>query len=190
MTKIDLTINTESQETIYKSFEKIAENMLNNFIIEISNIRYRILNIEFYYYNFEKHPDCNVHQSERQLKSHQWYLHKNSINPNYHRKGIDYTFGHNNNYGGILIKSAIELNTNKKPLSQSFFVNDLVEKLNCKHPLDKDKFKKIIEQNNDLKLIQINQKKYTVKTKERINLARPSYRDNKYQYAFYINLDI
>ena len=188
MDKIDLTINTKSQETIYQSFERIAEDILNNFIIQIKNIQYRILNVEFYYYNFDKHPDCNVHQNKRQLNSHQWYLHKNSINPNYHRKGIDYTFGNNGNYGGILIKTVKNLTTDSEPLSQSNFIKNLVENLNLKHPDDTKEFKQIIEENDMLQLIKSNLNKYTVEAKERINLAKPSYNGKK--YAFSINLNI
>ncbi|MGB6327984.1 MAG: hypothetical protein WBF48_03600 [Halarcobacter sp.] len=189
MNKIDLTIKTISQETIYQSFKKIAEDMLNNFIIEINGVQYRILNIEFYYYNFVKHSDCNVHQHERQLKSHQWYLHKNSINPAYHRKGIDYTFGDGKNYGGILIKTVKNLTTNSEPLSQSNFIKDLVESLKFKHPNDTKKFKQIIEETDNLKLKPYKLDKHSIISKERVNLARPSYRDEKYEYAFYINLN-
>lgn len=184
MSKPDLTIHTESEDEIYKSFERIANDMLNNFIIKIENSEYRIISIEFYYYNQKKHPDCNAHQNKRQLLQHQWYLHKNSINPNYNRKGIDYTFGHDNNFGGILIKKVQKISGGNIILSQSKFIDDLVQILKLEHPHGSSVFKKNIEDDNKLLLQHNNnlEKREVLKNK-RVNLAKPAYCDHYYAFS-------
>lgn len=55
MKKIDLAIDTSSDEAIHESFKRIANELLNKYLLELKHynttIQYRITNIEFYYYH-------------------------------------------------------------------------------------------------------------------------------------------
>lgn len=151
---MDLEINSNNLTTIKKSFENIAEQILNYYVLYINEKKYRITNIEFYYYNEKTHRDENSHAlkyeraKERQILNAEWYLHKISINKNLNYKGIDYTFGDGRNYGGILIKEVISLNKDKTIFSQSKFIDELINILN---PKTKEEFLKMIEQDNKIK---------------------------------------
>ncbi len=151
---MNLEINSTNLTTIKKSFENIAEQILNYYVLDINEKKYRITNIEFYYYNENIHPDINSHSSkykrakERQCLNAKWYLHKVSINKKSNYKGIDYTFGDGKNYGGILIKEAVSLNKDKTIFPQSKFIDELIDILN---PKTKEEFLKMIEQDNKIK---------------------------------------
>ena len=150
---MNLKINSTNLTTIKKSFEDIAEQILNYYILDINENKYRITNIEFYYYNKNIHQDINSHSlkyqraKERQLLSAKWYLHKISINENFNYKGIDYTFGDGENYGGILIKEVMALNKDRTIFTQSKFIDELISIL---APNTKEEFLKMIEQDNKI----------------------------------------
>lgn len=150
---MNLKINDTNLTTIKESFLEIAEQILNYYILDVNGKQYRIKNIEFYYYNENKHPDQNSHSlkykraKERQILNAQWYLHKISINKKYNYKGLDYTFGDGKNYGGILIKEVVELNNYENKFSQSNFINEIIDILK---PTSKDDFLKMIENDNKI----------------------------------------
>ena len=146
--KIDLSINSSSHNSILKSFQRIAKELLNNYIIEIDNKKFQILIIEFYYHS-ETHTDDSIHFHHKQLSSHKWYIHCKTINKKSKRNGIDYTFGNKINYGSILIKRVKQLDsTEKGEFTQSLFVKKLIEIIK---PKDFDQFLYEIDQR--LKLV-------------------------------------
>ncbi|MCD6173697.1 MAG: hypothetical protein J7J96_07920 [Sulfurimonas sp.] len=154
---MNLKINDTNLTTIKESFLEIAEQILNYYILNVNGNQYRIKNIEFYYYNENKHPDQNSHSlkykraKERQILNAQWYLHKISINKKYNYKSLDYTFGDSINYGGILIKEVVKLNYNTKiNFSQSKFIDELIDKL---QPKTKEDFLEMIENKNKINFI-------------------------------------
>jgi len=173
---MNLKINSTNLTTIKKSFENIAEEILNYHILDINENKYRITNIEFYYYNEDIHQDINSHSlkykraKERQILNAKWYLHKISINKNSNYKGIDYTFGDGQNFGGILIKEVISLNKDKTVFTQSKFIDELI---NVLEPKTKEEFLSMIEQSNKINFeYKENIPKYNILNWTRIGLTK------------------
>ena len=48
---MDLHINSTNHRTIKESFFKIAKQILNQYILVVNKKEYRVVTIEFYYYN-------------------------------------------------------------------------------------------------------------------------------------------
>jgi len=83
---------------IQKQFDKTAKFMLRNCLIEVDDLKYRITEIEFYYYREDGHKDPFVHKHINQKEMGVWY---------FHNVGQDITFGDKTNYGGILIRGIL-----------------------------------------------------------------------------------
>lgn len=94
--KLDLTIDTFNIEG---SFDRIANELLNNWIMEVNKSKYRIAEIEFYLKNGQ-HNDTYTHGHELQKTTGNWY---------FHGSGIDLTFGTSESHGGILIRAISNL---------------------------------------------------------------------------------
>ena len=189
ISKINFDIDNSSIELIEKSFKRIATELINEVEINFYGNIYQIMDLEFYYYNFGIHQDCNIHFNERQADSNQWYLHKNSLNLGNKRKGIDLTFGKNVNsdnkiYGGILIKKVQKIFPNKL-LTQSMFINSLIKKFKTHHKEHTfDLFKESID--NELKLEKKSEiSNFKIKNKVRARLSKPCYKNSN--YSFYID---
>ncbi len=85
-------------------FENMADELLNNYVLRISNTNYRIHEIEFYLQSHD-HPDPYVHCDRRQLTIGEWYFHKRGgTYKGRTYKGLDCSFGRGA-YGGILIRA-------------------------------------------------------------------------------------
>jgi hypothetical protein len=153
-----LKIDNSNIESIEKSFSDIAEQLLNEYILEVDEKRFRIKNIEFYYYNEDIHKDTNSHccrykrAKQRQILCNEWYLHKISINRKNYFKGIDYTFGDGHNYGGILIKE-VESLADGKVYYQSTFIDYVIKLLDPKTEFE---FLKMVEDDKRLSIIKAN----------------------------------
>jgi len=96
--KLELSVlNAKSTiEEIEKTFDSIAETLLNYYHIRKGNTIYRLLEIEFYFCN-GNHPD-KVTYSRTETEG-RWFLHES---------GVDLTFNSNEKegfYEGILIRS-------------------------------------------------------------------------------------
>lgn len=89
---LDLTIN---EDKIEESFDRIANELMNNWLLKIESKIFRIAEIEFYYKS-ESHNDPYTHGHVLQNEKEKWY---------FHGSGIDITFGTNETYGGILIRA-------------------------------------------------------------------------------------
>ena len=98
--KLDLTIDNLD---INGSFERIANELLNKWILEVNNSKYRIAEIEFYLKSGQ-HNDTYTHGHELQKTTGNWY---------FHGSGIDLTFGTSESYGGILIRAIYNILDNK-----------------------------------------------------------------------------
>ncbi|CAK7994949.1 Hypothetical protein POVR1_LOCUS467 [uncultured virus] len=86
------------------AFNKIADTLMNSYMLKVGETMFQLTEIEFYY-NCKEHPDIFAHSDETQLTCGQWYFHRtgNSFRGgNY--KGLDITFGVTG-YGGILIRA-------------------------------------------------------------------------------------
>jgi len=181
---LDLTINDTSIKTIEKDFYRIANEILNEHILLVNSKKYRISNIEFYYYNNTNHQDENSHAlkykraKNRQLLNAVWYLHKISINPKYKHKGLDFTFGNGTSFGGILIKEVICIESNKK-FSQSKFIDELIDILK---PSSKEDFLAMVETNEKIKFKNIDIESKDIETSPRKGLVNETFKNSHYAY--------
>jgi hypothetical protein len=101
----------KSIEDYDKQFVRIADSLLNDYLLTVNqDYKYRISEIEFYYNDVHKscvHPDTFTHGDEMQKKSGQWYFHR--FGKTYKvgtYKGMDLAFGKGDlAVGGILIRA-------------------------------------------------------------------------------------
>ncbi len=90
-------------ENIEKSFNRIATDLMNNWILNAGNKSYRICELEFYCYS-DSHKDPYTHKHDLQTKMGKWY---------FHGSGLDITFGSENNHRSILIRAIYDLDKHK-----------------------------------------------------------------------------
>jgi len=95
-----LSIDHSSEKGVIQSFERISNELLNNYSLVINNITFLFTEIEFYYYHSVNHKDKNTHRHDYQ--EGRW---------RFHGSGLDITFKSNIKentnpefYGGILIR--------------------------------------------------------------------------------------
>lgn len=81
---------------------------MNNHCILVENKKYRILEIEFYFFKKNVFEDCFTYKDERQKTNGCWF---------FHYSGVDITFGSKNTWGGILLRSLAAIN-NKGQISK------------------------------------------------------------------------
>ena len=98
---MSLNLKIESQ-VLENDFERIASEIMNDWILQVEASKYRITEIEFYFKS-DKHLDNYTHGHEIQKKIGHWY---------FHGSGVDITFGNDNYYGGILIRALYNLDSN------------------------------------------------------------------------------
>ena len=60
---------------ISASFTQIANNLFKNYIIQVNDTFYRLLEIEFYYKDEQKHNNTYTHGHNYQKRSGYWYFH-------------------------------------------------------------------------------------------------------------------
>lgn len=93
-------------------FDKIANTLLNKSTLCIADKEFRICEIEFYLKN-DEHNDVYTHADEDQKSVGKWYFHKRGgAYKGGTFKGLDLTFG-KDSYGGVLIRSIQNNQTNK-----------------------------------------------------------------------------
>lgn len=63
--EIDFTINVEA---IDNDFKRIANDLLNNWVLKVEDALYRITELEFYYTNGKSHNDTYIHGHDLQKK--------------------------------------------------------------------------------------------------------------------------
>ena len=100
--EIDFTIN---KDKIEEDFHRIANDLLNYWVLKVEDSLYRITEIEFYYNCGKLHNDTYIHGHELQKQKGKWY---------FHGSGIDLTFGNDDAFGGILIRAICKINDEGK----------------------------------------------------------------------------
>lgn len=108
-----------SKDDIAKTFEEIAEVLMNECVIKYGDKDFRILDIEFYFYN-KNHQDISVHP--RNSEALCWYINEfGGIDLNFESrvnkpKGEKWSFKYelteDSYYGGILIRQIKRLSDN------------------------------------------------------------------------------
>lgn len=90
----------------HEIFDYLANILLNKVILKVHNTSIRITEIEFYLHDSTNHPDPFVHCHNDQKTYLSFYFHKfgDSFKSGTF-KGVDITFGDNDVYAGILLRS-------------------------------------------------------------------------------------
>lgn len=96
--------NVSNNEEYEDIFWNSSNEIMNNYMLRVDNgkqqLDYFFTELEYYFFDSQKHPDPYVHKHCLQLKSNEFYIHEMSLN----RSGADLTFGNGNYFGGILIR--------------------------------------------------------------------------------------
>jgi hypothetical protein len=95
-----LNLETNSND-INDDFRRIADDLMNKWVLKIHESTYRVCEIEFYL-SSNTHKDGYTHGHDLQKTSGCWY---------FHGSGVDITFGINGSYGGILIRALLNIDT-------------------------------------------------------------------------------
>ena len=77
-------------------FSEYANKLMNEYCLKVDDKKYNLIEIEFYFYDKENHPDPYIYCNEKQKECGEFY---------FHGSGMDITFGNGICYGGILIRS-------------------------------------------------------------------------------------
>mgnify|MGYP006345622161 CR=1 FL=1 len=77
-------------------FSEYANKLMNEYCLKVDDKKYNLIEIEFYFYDKENHPDPYIYCNEKQKECGEFY---------FHGSGMDITFGNGKCYGGILIRS-------------------------------------------------------------------------------------
>ena len=93
-------------DDIPANFNRIADQLFNQWLIQVNNNYYRLLEIEFYYDNKANHQDPYIYGRPPQNTLGDWF---------FHAVGIDITFGEGSTFGGILIRSIEKLDADSAP---------------------------------------------------------------------------
>jgi hypothetical protein len=183
----------ENPSDIEILFYECAEKFLNNSILQVKNKRYRICEIEMYYYN-DKHPDAYTHCDELQLEYNKFYPHrfKNKTYKAGTYKCMDIVYGDKNTktFFGILIRSIKDIDADKD-CEQIFFtgpcisVNEILKQYNMTEFSD---FMKKYDINKEFKIIDYNLEHEDIFIGPRVGLGDKysDYKEKKYRYATHI----
>jgi hypothetical protein len=96
---IQLLSIPEGENLLDEKFGEIASALMNDWLLQIENEKYRIAELEFYF-NSDTHQDSYAHGHSQQKSIGKWY---------FHGSGIDITIGSQNALGGILIRALQKL---------------------------------------------------------------------------------
>jgi hypothetical protein len=95
-----LHINWENKTTILQSFDRIADKIGRDIILQVNNAKYRIVDFEFYSFAKGVFEDPYTNKSNILHTQNKLYIHGN---------GIGITCGDGTHYGGLLLQSIITL---------------------------------------------------------------------------------
>jgi hypothetical protein len=104
-----LQINNESEDSLFNSFLGIANQLMNEYHLQVRDNYYRIIDCEFYYHS-PNHDDGYVHGHKRQKETlGAWY---------FHGSGLDITLANGISYGGILIRAIAKVSDDRESPSK------------------------------------------------------------------------
>lgn len=129
-----LSISGKSDaESYFDYFKRIAEILMNNYVVSKGTNHYEILEIEFYLFTTD-HQDVITYP--RQLSAGQWF---------FHPSGVDLTFESNTeHFGGILLRGLCNIETGKLTLGPQNYVNHLWDKADA-FKIHEDEYPTIVE---------------------------------------------
>ncbi len=96
-------------------FNRLADTLLNKCIIRVNGKVYRMLEIEFYLYS-STHKDLITYPREE--KGGNWFFHQSGVDICFKSKcdrdGAHFSLAESNQFGGILIRSILEIGNDLK----------------------------------------------------------------------------
>ena len=107
-------------EELDKAFEDISEILLNKCIVVAGDKKYRILEIEFYLFS-PLHQDIITYPRDN-MSGGEWFFHQSGVDLCFKsccktkRNSTYHVFDTNNKFGGILIRSMMELDAENRPV--------------------------------------------------------------------------
>jgi 3-methyladenine DNA glycosylase Mpg len=119
------------------SFDTIANDLLNHTYLIVNEKQFRICEIEFYHYS-ESHKDCYVHRNPDQSKYGKYYFHKYGTGTykSGTYKGLDLTFGNDDVFCGILIRSIYDVENDEMIEGPCRSVNRILEEYGLEKVMD------------------------------------------------------
>ena len=104
----------KEDSNLLPTFSKMASSLLNNYLLFINKIPFRLRELEFYF-NSPAHSDTFTHGDEMQKRKGEWYFHRSGKTyKGGTYKGLDISIGQGSNtVGGILIRSIRNVETAK-----------------------------------------------------------------------------
>ncbi|MBE0662288.1 MAG: hypothetical protein IH597_07460 [Bacteroidales bacterium] len=116
MEHLNLNLNSDSVQSIQKSFDRIAIDLMTNWQLKVNNEFFSFTEIEFYFFKEQIHEDNATH--EHNYPEGRW---------RFHLQGLDITFpATDDSDGGILIRGLKSNNYNvngPKRVLTAIFIN-------------------------------------------------------------------
>jgi len=179
--------------TIHDKFKELSDYLLNQCVLNINGIKYRLTEIEFYYRD-NNHMDEYTHKNDEQLEYEKIYFHKMQNGFTYKGgtfKGMDISLGDkiNKKYYGVLIRSMYNAEKDEFIEGPCNCVNKLLELHNFINVKDfmnsrNEKLIDLCDANESVKLEACNLQKEIVYYGPRIGLSKdkyPEYRQKLYR---------
>ena len=176
----DLIANVPEPRSDFKEwFKGIAKLLLNNYHIETPSTKYRLTEIEFYYYN-ENHPDESTYgyskktskpksridlHKEKQRKTLNWF---------FHYSGIDISIGNGTSPGGILIRGIEKIGSPNEIFAGPLIVQ--LELLNQGVSVNGDR-------NIQLKLVKNEKESIEIFSRKRVNVKSGGFENKLYNFS-------
>jgi 3-methyladenine DNA glycosylase Mpg len=116
--------------------QKIADAILNSYILMVDGKEYRVAEIEFYIktdFQENGHVDSYTHGDPNQKRFAKWYFHRypNGSYKGGTYKGLDLTLGNKKTYFGVLIRAIYDEDTGTIVEGPCKVVNKILEHYNC-----------------------------------------------------------
>ena len=169
---IELFKETTLQNLNFETkFLELSDYLMNNFLININNKKFQIIECEIYHLN-NYHPDEYTHKNKIQSQFCKWYIHE---------VGIDLTFGNPESYSSILVRGIYSLDEDKYFSGPILVRNKLLSNLNSFTEITPNKI--VIEKD-------INIEKSTILSSYRIGLSDKCIDFKKRKYRFISRLNV
>lgn len=135
-----LVNQAKNSADIAAGFRKAAAMLLLEHCLLVKESAYQLLDVEFYFYQKDFHPDPYSHAWQypnsvhlRQSQTGLWYFHRFTTAQRYThtRRGVDLTFGdgEKRRYGGILIRSIRNITQGDYHIGPSKVVGEIIRQL-------------------------------------------------------------
>jgi hypothetical protein len=184
----DVSVANKVDTDIERMFRMRADKLLNGTILEVLEKKYRISEIEFYYYEKDIHEDEYAHRDDLQLENGKFYPHR--INGKGFKAGtykcMDITYGDRVRgiYFGVLIRSIRDLATGEFFTGPCVSVNEILRNFEATEwkELDGDVISFV---NEHFLLKDMAFPPSSIFTGPRVGLSDkyPDFKDREYRYA-------